>query len=55
MDVDPSRDFLPFSDLVQSVKDDVAIVRASALVAPGTVVTGAVYEVETGKLVPVDV
>ncbi len=55
MDVDPARDFLPFSDLVQSVKDDVATVRLSPLLAPGTVVTGAVYEVETGKLVPVDV
>jgi len=43
-------DFLEFSNLEQSVKDDVNFLRASALVLPGTVVTGWVYEVETGKI-----
>lgn len=44
------RDFLPFTDLEQSVKDDVSIVKASPLVAPGTPVYGYIYDVETGKL-----
>ncbi|KAG2485672.1 hypothetical protein HYH03_015644 [Edaphochlamys debaryana] len=44
------RDFLPFPDLDQSVRDDVAIVKASPLVAPGTVVHGYVYDVTTGKV-----
>ncbi|TCD70629.1 hypothetical protein EIP91_002348 [Steccherinum ochraceum] len=43
-------DFLEFNDLEQSVKDDVAFLRESALVLPGTVVTGWVYEVETGRI-----
>jgi len=43
-------DFLPFPDLEQSVRDDVAAVRGSELVPDGVTVTGAVYEVETGRL-----
>lgn len=45
-----SVDFLPFPDLEQSVLDDVAAVRGSELVPDGVTVTGAVYEVETGRL-----
>jgi hypothetical protein len=55
VEVEAGRDFLAFPELVQGVRDDVAKIRASPLVAPGTVVTGAIYQVETGKLVPVDV
>ncbi|PSC68112.1 carbonic anhydrase [Micractinium conductrix] len=39
-----------FSDLEQSVRDDVALLRASPLVAPGTPITGGVYDVHTGKI-----
>lgn len=45
--------FLPFPDLEQSVRDDVAIVRESPLVAPGARVAGFVYDVKTGRLSPV--
>ena len=38
------------SDLEQSVRDDVALLRASPLVAPGTPITGGVYDVHTGKI-----
>jgi carbonic anhydrase len=38
------------SDLEQSVRDDVALVRNSPLVRPGTPVRGGIYEVETGKI-----
>lgn len=43
-------DFLPFADVEQSVRDDVAALRASALVPKSIPITGAVYDVHTGKL-----
>lgn len=43
-------DFLPFSDLEDSVREDVEAVRNSKLVPDDISVTGAVYEVETGRL-----
>jgi carbonic anhydrase len=43
-------DFLPFSDLEQSVRDDVALIKASPFIDPDITVTGFVYDVETGKL-----
>src|SRR3954447_4021310 len=43
-------DFLPFSDLEQSVREDVEIIRSSPLIAKGTPVTGFVYDVQTGKI-----
>ena len=42
--------FLPFSDVDQSVKDDVALLAAERLIKPGTVITGYTYDVKTGKL-----
>ncbi|HEX2281763.1 MAG TPA: carbonic anhydrase [Thermomicrobiales bacterium] len=43
-------DFLPFSDLEQSVRDDVEFIRSSPLIAKDTTVTGFVYDVKTGKI-----
>lgn len=43
-------DFLPFSDLAQSVRDDVQTIKASPFINPGTRVTGYIYDVATGKL-----
>ncbi|KJA25765.1 hypothetical protein HYPSUDRAFT_37235 [Hypholoma sublateritium FD-334 SS-4] len=45
-----SIDFLPFPDLVQSVKDDVKFVKENPLVLDGTTVTGWTYDVRTGKV-----
>lgn len=45
-----SIDFLPFSDLTQSVRDDVRTIRSSPFINPGTRVTGFLYDVATGKL-----
>jgi carbonic anhydrase len=42
--------FLPFHDLDQSVRDDVAAYRASLLVRQDIPVRGFVYDVRTGKL-----
>lgn len=46
-------DFLPFSDLAESVREDVQRVMASPFLPPGIPVSGHIYEVETGKLVEV--
>lgn len=44
------RAFLPFKDVDQSVKDDVAMLAAEPLVKPGTPIIGMAYDVATGKL-----
>ncbi|KAK9330946.1 carbonic anhydrase [Lipomyces starkeyi] len=46
-------DFLPFSDLQQSVRDDVEFLRASKVVSPKIRISGWIYEVETGRIRPV--
>src|SRR5215213_1485485 len=43
-------DFLPFSDLEQSVREDVELIRSSPLIAKDILVTGFVYDVKTGKI-----
>lgn len=43
-------DFLPFSDLDESVRTDVATLRASPLIPKDIPVTGYVYDVRSGKL-----
>jgi carbonic anhydrase len=43
-------DFLPFSDLEQSVRDDVKRIRESPFVPAGIPVCGFVYDVRTGQL-----
>lgn len=47
-------DFLPFSDLEQSVRDDVQTIKASPLLDPSIAVSGFVYDVRTGKLTAVE-
>ena len=44
------QDFLPFSDLEEGVRKDVAKVRASELIPNDITVTGAIYDVKTGEL-----
>ena len=47
-------DFLPFGDLDQSVRDDVATIRSSPLVPNDVAVSGFVYDVRSGRLRRVD-
>jgi carbonic anhydrase len=42
--------FLSFTDLEQSVRDDVAAIRESRLLLKGVPITGFVYDVKTGRL-----
>lgn len=50
------RDFLPFSDIDQSVRDDVATLESSPLIPRDIPISGAVYDVRTGglRVVPID-
>ena len=49
-----SIDFLPFSDLEKSVRDDVRAIRESAFIPDDIIVTGFIYDVHTGQLQAVD-
>lgn len=40
---------MPFPHLENAVKSDVELLKDSKVVAPGTAISGWVYEVETGK------
>lgn len=44
------RDFLPFTDLEQSVRDDVALLRASPLIPNDISISGAIYDVTNGSI-----
>ncbi len=44
------RDFLPFSDLEQSVRDDVETLRNSDLIPDDISISGAIYDVRSGEL-----
>ncbi|WP_376795607.1 beta-class carbonic anhydrase [Thermogemmatispora sp.] len=46
-------DFLPFKDLEQSVRDDVALLRSSPFLLKETEITGFIYDVHSGRLSPV--
>ena len=46
-------DFLPFKNLEQSVRDDVATINNSPLLLKDIEVSGFIYDVNTGKLSPV--
>ena len=46
-------DFLPFSDLEQSVFDDVETLRGSELIPGDISITGAIYDVKSGRVLEV--
>ena len=46
-------DFRPFKDLEQSVRDDVATIKSSPLIPDSVEVSGFIYDVRSGKLLPV--
>ncbi len=46
-------DFLPFKDLKQSVRDDVAALKASPLIPDNIEISGFIYDVHSGKVLPV--
>ena len=46
-------DFLPFKNLEQSVRDDVATIKNSPLLLKDIEVSGFIYDVRSGRLLPV--
>src|SRR5438876_6487241 len=46
-------DFLPFSNLEQSVRDDIATIKASPFIPDNITVSGFLYDVHTGEIHPV--
>jgi carbonic anhydrase len=46
-------DFLPFGNLEQSVRDDVAFLRNSPFIPDNIEISGFIYDVKSGKLLPV--
>ncbi|MBC8102949.1 MAG: carbonic anhydrase [Cytophagales bacterium] len=47
------QDFLPFPDLEQSVRDDIATIQNSPLIPKDILVSGAIYNVQTGRVTTV--
>ncbi|EFN52746.1 hypothetical protein CHLNCDRAFT_26430 [Chlorella variabilis] len=47
---DDATHYHEFSDLEKSVRDDVALLKASPVVRPGTPIRGGIYDVRTGKI-----
>jgi len=46
-------DFLPFSNVEQSVRDDVTFLRNSPFIPQNISISGFIYDVKSGKLLPV--
>jgi carbonic anhydrase len=46
--------FLPFSDLEQSVRDDIALLRSSPFIPDSIEIHGFIYDVKSGRLHSVD-
>ena len=46
-------DFLPFKNLEQSVRDDIATLKGSPFILKETEFAGFIYDVQSGKLLPV--
>ena len=45
-----NRDFLPFQDVEESVREDMEILKASPLIPEDVKISGAVYDVNTGLI-----
>jgi len=48
--VETDEEFLPFTDLEQSVRDDVEAIRSSPLLLKDVPVRGFIYDVKTGRI-----
>ena len=48
------QDFLPFTDVEVSVREDVDVLRQSPLIPNDVTISGAVYDVDTGRITVVE-
>ena len=44
------QDFLPFQDVEESVREDMQLLRECPLIPDDVVISGAVYDVDTGSM-----
>ena len=47
------KDFLPFTDIEESVREDVQLLKDSPLIPEDVIINGAVYDVDTGRMTEV--
>lgn len=48
------KDFLPFQDIDESVREDMRLLKDSSLIPDDVVISGAVYDVDTGRMIVVE-
>ena len=47
------KDFLPFQDVEESVREDMKLLRECPLIPDDVIISGAVYDVDTGRMIEV--
>ena len=47
------QDFLPFQDVEESVRKDIKLLRECPLIPDDVIISGAVYDVDTGRMIEV--
>lgn len=47
------KDFLPFTDIEESVREDITLLKQSPLIPDDIEISGAVYDVDTGRMTEV--
>ena len=47
------QDFLPFQDVEESVREDIKLLRECPLIPDVVIISGAVYDVDTGRMIEV--
>ena len=47
------QDFLPFTDVEESVREDIVLLRECPLIPDDVIISGAVYDVDTGRMTEV--
>ena len=47
------QDFLPFQDVDESVREDMKLLRECPLIPDDVIISGAVYDVDTGRMIEV--
>ena len=48
------KDFLPFQDIDESVREDMRLLKDSPLIPDDVVISGAVYDVDTGRMIVIE-
>ena len=48
------QDFLPFQDIDESVREDMKLLRECPLIPDDVIISGAIYDVDTGRMIVVE-